>query len=259
MDYKNIILKKDGAIGILSINRQNALNALNTEVLSEISKAVDELIHDEEVNVFIVTGEGRAFVAGADILEMKDLNSAQARRFAQAGLDVFRKIELCEKPSIAAVNGYALGGGLELAMACDIRIASNYAKFGQPEVGLGITPGFGGTNRLQRLVGIAKAKELIFTTDVIGAEEALRIGLVNKVVEADKLMNEAMSMANKIAQKAQPAVRYSKVSINRSAEVDIETGMEIEKNLFGLCFATEDQKEGMRAFVEKRNPQFKGK
>lgn len=259
MDYKNIILKKDGAIGILSINRQNALNALNTEVLSEISKAVDELILDDEVNVFIVTGEGRAFVAGADILEMKDLNSEQARKFAQAGLDVFRKIELCEKPSIAAVNGYALGGGLELAMACDIRIASNYAKFGQPEVGLGITPGFGGTNRLQRLVGIAKAKELIFTADVIGAEEALSIGLVNKVVKAEDLMNEAMRMANKIVQNAQPAVRYSKVAINRSAEVDIETGMEIEKNLFGLCFATEDQKEGMRAFVEKRKPQFKGK
>lgn len=259
MDYKNIILKKDGAIGILSINRQNALNALNTEVLSEISKAVDELIRDEEVNVFIVTGEGRAFVAGADILEMKDLNSEQARKFAQAGLDVFRKIELCEKPSIAAVNGYALGGGLELAMSCDIRIASNYAKFGQPEVGLGITPGFGGTNRLQRLVGIAKAKELIFTADVIGAEEALSIGLVNKVVKAEDLMNEAMRMANKIVQNAQPAVRYSKVAINRSAEVDIETGMEIEKNLFGLCFATEDQKEGMRAFVEKRKPQFKGK
>jgi enoyl-CoA hydratase len=259
LDYKNIILKKDGAIGILSINRQNALNALNTEVLSEISKAVDELIRDEEVNVFIVTGEGRAFVAGADILEMKDLNSEQARKFAQAGLDVFRKIELCEKPSIAAVNGYALGGGLELAMSCDIRIASNYAKFGQPEVGLGITPGFGGTNRLQRLVGIAKAKELIFTADVIGAEEALSIGLVNKVVKAEDLMNEAMRMANKIVQNAQPAVRYSKVAINRSAEVDIETGMEIEKNLFGLCFATEDQKEGMRAFVEKRKPQFKGK
>jgi enoyl-CoA hydratase len=259
LNYENIILKKDGNIGILSINRQSALNALNLELLSEISKAVDELISDEEVYVIIVTGEGRAFVAGADITEMKDLDSASARKFAQAGLDVFRKIEICEKPSIAAINGYALGGGLELAMACDIRIASNKAKFGQPEVGLGITPGFGGTNRLQRLVGIAKAKELIFTTDIIEADEAFRIGLVNKIVNPDELLSEVINMAKKIALKSQPAVRYSKVAINRSAEVDIETGMEIEKNLFGLCFATEDQKEGMKAFVEKRAPQFKGK
>ena len=174
------------------------------------------------------------------------------------GASVFRKIELLEKPVIAAVNGFALGGGCELSMACDIRIASSKAKFGQPEVGLGITPGFSGTQRLPRLVGIGKAKELIYTAAVINAEEAYRIGLVNAVVAPDELLDKALEMANAIATKAQLAVRYSKEAINRGIETDIETGIDIETSLFGMCFATADQKEGMEAFLQKRNPEFKG-
>ena len=185
------------------------------------------------------------------------MNVLEAREFAKAGLDVFRKIESMEKPSIAAVNGFALGGGCELAMACDIRIASTKAKFGQPEVGLGITPGFGGTIRMPRIVGMAKAKELIFTGEIIKADEALKIGLANHLVEPEELMDKALEIANKISKNAQLAVRYSKTAINKNYEVDIDTAIEIEKDLFSLCFASEDQKEGMGAFIEKRKPEFK--
>ena len=257
MDFKNLLFKKEKNIGILSINRPDALNALSSEVLHELDQAIDIIDKDEEIHIVILTGEGRAFVAGADIKEMKDMDVFQAREFADCGLNVFRKIELMEKPIIAAVNGFALGGGCELSMCCDIRIASEKAKFGQPEVGLGIIPGFAGTQRLSRLVGMGRAKELIFTTDMINAEEAYRIGLVNKVVSADQLMEEALNMANKIVGKGQIAVRFAKTSINRGMETDIETGMVIERDLFGLCFSTEDQKEGMEAFLEKRNPNYK--
>jgi enoyl-CoA hydratase len=257
MDFKNLLFKKEKNIGILSINRPDALNALSSEVLHELDQAIDIIDKDEEIHIVILTGEGRAFVAGADIKEMKDMDVFQAREFADCGLNVFRKIELMEKPIIAAVNGFALGGGCELSMCCDIRIASEKAKFGQPEVGLGIIPGFAGTQRLSRLVGMGRAKELIFTTDMINAEEAYRIGLVNKVVSADQLMEEALNMANKIVGKGQIAVRFAKTSINRGMETDIETGMAIERDLFGLCFSTEDQKEGMEAFLEKRNPNYK--
>ncbi|SDY81448.1 enoyl-CoA hydratase [Proteiniborus ethanoligenes] len=257
MEYKNLILKKEGNVCFLSINRPNALNALNTQVLEELSIAIDEVEKDQDVYVLIITGEGKAFVAGADIVEMKEKNAAEARTFSQLGIEIFRKLELMEKPVIAAVNGFALGGGCELAMSADIRIAGEKAKFGQPEVGLGITPGFAGTQRLSRLVGTAKAKELIFTADIISAHEAERIGLVNKVVPQEELLSTALEMGNKIASKGQLAVRYSKAAINRGIETDIETGMTIERDLFGLCFATEDQKEGMSAFVEKRAPEFK--
>lgn len=209
--------------------------------------------------MLIITGEGKAFVAGADIREMQDKNLSESKKFAELGHEVFRKIELLEKPVIAAVNGYALGGGCELAMSCDIRIAGEKAKFGQPEVGLGITPGFGGTQRLARLVGTAKAKEIIFTTNMINSEEAEKIGLVNKVVPQDELMSETEEMAKKIAAQGQIAVRYSKNAINRGIETDIETGMDIERNLFSLCFTTEDQKEGMKAFTEKRKAEYKNK
>lgn len=255
--WENLLLKKEGNVGILSINRPDALNALNSKVLDELEDAILKVQRDEEIYVLILTGEGRAFVAGADIGEMKNMDSLEARNFAKKGMDVFREIELMEKPVIAAVNGFALGGGCELAMCCDIRIASEKAKFGQPEVGLGITPGFAGTQRLARLVGLGRAKELIFTTDIINAEEAYRIGLVNKIVAEDKLINAAMEMANTIASKGQIAIRYSKTAINRGIETDIETGMSIEKELFGLCFATEDQKEGMEAFLEKRGANYK--
>ncbi|MCF6462247.1 short-chain-enoyl-CoA hydratase [Clostridium sp. Cult1] len=257
MDFKGILFEKDKNIGVLSINRPDALNALNSDVLDEINNVIDMIIEDDQVHILIVTGEGRAFVAGADISEMKDMDMFKARKFAEKGLKLFRKVELMEKPVIAAVNGFALGGGCELAMCCDIRIASPKAKFGQPEVGLGIIPGFAGTQRLSRIVGLAKAKELIFTADMIDAEEAYRIGLVNKVVPEEDLMDEAMAMANKILSKGQIAVRFAKVAINRGIETDIETGMDIERDLFGLCFATEDQKEGMDAFLMKRKPNYK--
>jgi enoyl-CoA hydratase len=252
-----LLFKKEGNIGILSINRPDALNALNSIVLDELNEAMDVINNDEDVHVIILTGEGRAFVAGADIGEMKNMNPIEARAFAEKGLSLFRKIELLEKPVIAAVNGFALGGGCELSMSCDIRIASEKAKFGQPEVGLGITPGFAGTQRLSRLVGIGRAKELIFTCDIISAEEAYRIGLVNKVVSGQELMTSAIEMANKILSKSQLAIRYANTAINRGIETDLDTGMAIEKDLFGLCFATEDQKEGMGAFLEKRTPNYK--
>ncbi len=257
MTYENLLLKREGNIGILSINRPDELNALNEKLLEELDRAIDNISMDEEIYVLIITGEGRAFVAGADISEMKDKNSMEARDFAEKGLSVFRKIELMEKPVIAAINGFALGGGCELAMCCDVRIASDKAKFGQPEVGLGITPGFGGTQRLSRLVGIGIAKELIFTAKIIRSDEAMRIGLVNEVAPASELMDVALKLANDIASKGQLALRYAKSAINRGIETDIETGMEIEKDLFALCFATEDQKEAMTAFLEKRNAEYK--
>ncbi|MBE6065208.1 short-chain-enoyl-CoA hydratase [Clostridium cochlearium] len=252
MDFKNLILEKDGKIAVLTINRPNALNALNSELLKELDSAIDCLSEDDEVLAVVLTGAGKAFVAGADIGEMKDLTVSEGRKFGTLGNKVFRKLETLEKPVIAAVNGFALGGGCEISMACDIRIASEKAKFGQPEVGLGITPGFGGTQRLARLVGPALAKELIYTADIIDAEEALRIGLVNKVVEKDELLDTAKKMANKIASNAPIAVKLCKSAINRGLQCDIDTGIAFEAEVFGECFSTEDQKEGMTAFLEKR-------
>lgn len=255
--FKKLLFEKRGNIGIIYINRPEAMNSLNSSLLDELNLLFDEIQKDEDIYVIILTGKGKAFVAGADIEEMKDKNPIDAKVFANKGLSLFRKIELMDKPVIAAVNGFALGGGCELAMCSDIRIASEKAKFGQPEVGLGITPGFGGTQRLPRLVGEAKAKELIFTCDIIKADEAYRIGLVNKVVTEDKLMESAIEMAEKISSKGQIAVRYSKAAINRGIQADIDTGMIIEEDLFSLCFLTEDQKEGMQAFLEKRKPEYK--
>lgn len=257
MNWVNVLRRKEDHVAIISINVPDTLNALSSGVLDELDQAIEIVKEDREIYVIILTGEGKAFVAGANISEMKDFNAMEARAFADKGMKLFRKIELMEKPIIAAVNGYALGGGCELAMCCDIRIASEKAKFGQPEVGLGICPGFAGTQRLTRLVGIAKAKELIFTCDIIDGIEAERIGLVNKVVPSEELMDVAIDMAKKIASKGQIAVRLAKASINKGIDTDIETGMEIEKDLFGLCFATEDQKEAMAAFLERRKPNFK--
>ncbi|MBU5485321.1 short-chain-enoyl-CoA hydratase [Clostridium sp. MSJ-11] len=259
MEFNNVLLEKDGNIAVVTINRPNALNALNSETLKELDIIIDNLADDEEVLAVILTGAGKAFVAGADITEMKDLNTVQGRRFGLLGNKVFRKLETLEKPVIAAVNGFALGGGCEISMACDIRIASQKAKFGQPEVGLGITPGFGGTQRLPRLVGASMAKQLIFTGEIIGAEEALRVGLVNKIVEPEKLMDEAKEMAKKIAGNAPIAVRLCKAAINRGIQCDIDTGIAYEAEVFGECFSTEDQKEGMTAFVEKRDKCFKNR
>lgn len=259
MDYKYLKVEKEGYIGIITVNRPEALNSLNSGVLEEIKLAADYMEKDDEVRVAIITGAGeKAFVAGADIKEMQPLNAVEGRNFGKLGQEVFRYLETMEKPVIAAVNGFALGGGCELAMAADIRIASEKAKFGQPEVTLGITPGFGGTQRLPRLVGEGRAMEIILTGRMINAEEALRIGLVNAVYPADKLMEEAKKMAEMIARNAPLAVRLAKAAINKGLQADMDTAMSIEADLFGLCFATDDQKEGMKAFINKEKVEFKG-
>ncbi|NLN48343.1 MAG: crotonase [Clostridiales bacterium] len=259
MAFKNLLLTKDGNVAILTINRPRALNALNMETLKELDSAIKDLEKDEDIFVIIITGEGKAFVAGADIGEMKVMSVEEAREFAIFGSNIFRRIELMDKAVIAAVNGFALGGGCELAMCCDIILASEKAKFGQPETGLGITPGFAGTQRLSKIVGIKKAKELIFTAGIIGADVADKIGLVNHVVQQDELMPKALEMAKTIASKGQIAVKYAKVAINRGIEINMDSGDAMESELFALCFANEDQKEGMSAFLEKRKADFKNK
>ena len=250
--YQTIRYEKNGNIGIATINRPEALNALNSTVISELEQLISEVEKDAELGAFIITGEGRSFVAGADIGEQSTMDVAAGRKWGQRGSALFRRIEKLEIPTIAAVNGFALGGGCELAMSCDIRVASENAKFGQPEVGLGITPGFSGTQRLPRRVGVAKAKELIFSGKQIGAEEAKRIGLVNEVYAAEELLNKAVEMAKSFTANAPIAVKYSKACIDRGMQMDIDNGIALENELFAMCFATEDQKEGMGAFLEKR-------
>ena len=233
---------------------------MNKDTLLEMKDAITSIKDDPEVDVLIVTGAGdKSFVAGADIAFMQSLTAVEAREFGALGQEVFRMIEAMEKPSIAAVNGFALGGGCELAMCCDFRIASSKARFGQPEVGLGITPGFGGTQRLPRLVGSGMARQMLYTADVINASEALRIGLVNNVVAPEELMDVVKGIAGRIISKGKLAVRFSKVAANEGLQTDIDRAMTIEADLFGLCFSTEDQKEGMGAFIEKRSPNFTGK
>lgn len=260
MEYKFIILEKTEHIAKLTINRPQQLNTLNVNVLKELECAIYEIKEAPQIYVLIITGAGeKSFVAGADITQMKDMSVSQAIEFASLGQRVFNSIENLPIPVIAAVNGYALGGGCELALACDIVFASKNTKFGQPEVNLGVIPGFGGTQRLPRIVGKNKAKELIFTGDMITADEAKEIGLVNKTVEPEKLMEEAENIAKKIISKGQVAVRHSKRAINYGIEAGLYPGLELEKTLFTNLFVTEDQKEGMSAFVEKRKPQFKGR
>jgi enoyl-CoA hydratase len=260
MEFQNLILEKEDYLAILTINRPKALNALNGETLFEIEAAIKDIKADSNINVVIITGSGdKAFVAGADITFMLPLTPAEGRYFSDVGEKVFRQIELLEKPVIAAINGFALGGGCELAMSCDIRLASENSVFGQPEVGLGVIPGFGGTQRLPRLIGEGRAKELTYTADIINVQEAYRLGLVNHVYPQDQLMAEAKKMAKKIAAKAPLAVGYSKFAIGKGLQVDIDTAMSIESDMFGMCCSTQDKFEGMTAFVEKRKPDFKGK
>lgn len=235
------------------------MNALNGQVLEELDKALDEVAEDKDLKALVITGAGRSFVAGADIAVQSVFDAEAAREWGRKGSAVFRKLELMEIPSIAAVNGFALGGGCELALACDLIVASTRAKFGQPEVSLGITPGFSGTQRLPRRIGAAKAKELIFTGEMIGGEEAVKIGLANKAVEPEALMDSAMELAAKIAGNAPVAVKYAKACINRGMDVGLENGISIENELFALCYTTEDQKEGMNAFLDKRKAEFKGR
>ena len=241
-------------IGIITIDREKALNALNSEVLSELEAIVDG-VSIETTRCLIITGAGqKAFVAGADIGEMSKLTKAEGKAFGEKGNAVFRKIEKLPIPVIAAVNGFALGGGCELSLSCDIRIASENALFGQPETGLGITPGFGGTQRLARTIGIGKAKELLYTCGKVKADEAFNLGLVNAVYPADQLMEESIKLAGKIARNAPIAVRAAKKAVNDGMQVDIDSAIAIEAEQFGGCFESEDQKNAMTAFLEKRRP-----
>lgn len=256
-EFETILFRREGEIAYITINRPKAMNALNTQVIAELGEAVSILEEDKSIRVAIITGEGRAFVAGADIAQMANFTVADGKSLAKAGSEVFRRIEFLDTVTIAAINGFALGGGCELALSCDMRIAAEKALFGQPEVGIGITPGFSGTQRLPRVVGQAKAKEMILTGDPISAAEAERIGLVNKVVPGEELMAEAEKLAARVLKNAPIAVRASNEAIQRGCEKDIETGIIIESNLFGICFGTEDQKEGMGAFLEKRKAEFK--
>lgn len=257
--YETIKYEKQGNIALITINRPEALNALNSKVISELEQAVAAVEADTSLGAMILTGEGRSFVAGADIAEQCPMDPAAGRKWGQRGSALMRRIELLPIPTIAAVNGFALGGGCELAMSCDIILASEKAKFGQPEVGLGITPGFSGTQRLPRRVGMAKAKELIFSGKMIKADEAEKIGLVNAVYAPEELMNGAMEMAKSFAANAPVAVRYAKSCIDRGMQMDMDSAIAYENELFALCFATDDQKEGMTAFLEKREKHFSGK
>lgn len=244
--------EEKGMIGIITISREKALNALNSQVLDEIEKTFDA-VNLDAIRCLILTGAGdKSFVAGADIAEMSTINKSHGEAFGKKGNDVFRKIETFPIPVIAAINGFALGGGCEIAMSCDIRICSDNAMFGQPEVGLGITPGFGGTQRLPRIVGVGMAKQMIYSAKNIKADEALRIGLVNAVYTQSELMAQAEKLANSIASAAPIAVRNSKKAINDGLQTDMDKAIVIEEKLFGNCFETEDQKEGMKAFLEKR-------
>lgn len=260
MAYKNIKIEKKDGIATLKINRPQVLNALNKETISEITSAVEELDADKNVMVVILTGEGdKAFIAGADIKQMSGMNPLEAKKFSEHGHNMLMKIENSRLPFIAAINGYALGGGCEVLMACDICIAAKSAKIGQPEINLGVHPGFGGTQRLPRLVGRMKAKELILTGKNIDAAEANRIGLVNMVVDDDKLMETAQKIAGQIAGKSTVQTAFIKSLVNKGTDIDINTACALEISYFSSSFSTNDQKEGMKAFLEKRKPEFKGK
>ncbi|MCI8851866.1 MAG: enoyl-CoA hydratase [Erysipelotrichaceae bacterium] len=249
---ETILLNTEGHVATITINRPKALNALSTQVLTELNEALDQVNENKDVYCVIITGAGdKSFVAGADIAEMKDKSVEEAAAYGKFGNEVFRKIETFRCPVIAAINGFALGGGCELAMSCDIRLAADTAVFGQPEVGLGITPGFGGTQRLARLVGAGIAKEMIFGARNIKADRAYAINLVNAVYPLEELMGAAMKMANGIAKNAPIAVAYSKQAINKGLQTDIDGGIEIEVEEFSNCFATEDQTYGMTCFLEK--------
>lgn len=260
MELKNIRLEKEGAVAVVTIDRPKALNALNYDTLKELQCCFYELRLDKEIGVVILTGGGeKAFVAGADISYMQNLNSLEGAEFGRLGHEVAAAIENAPQPVICAVNGFALGGGCELAISCDIRVASENAKFGQPEVNLGVIPGFGGTQRLPRLVGKGMACELLYTGDMIDATEALRIGLVNRVVGQDVLMDTCREMAEKITAKGPVAIRLCKETINNGMQMDLARANQYEAVQFGQCFTSEDQKEGMGAFLEKRPAKFTGK
>jgi enoyl-CoA hydratase/carnithine racemase len=258
--FETLLFESKNRIGYVTINRPDKLNALNAKAKAELRQLFESLKTDDTVDVVILTGVGeKAFIAGTDIKELTELNTESGKAFSSGGQAVFDSIENLGKPVIAAVNGYALGGGCELAMACTIRIAAENAKFGQPEVSLGVIPGYGGTQRLARLVGKGRAMELILTGDQIDAHEAFRIGLVNKVVPAAELQSAAETVAQKILAKGQVAVRLSLKAINMSQETNLTDGQALEASLFGVCCGSEDFREGTKAFLEKRKPEFKNR
>lgn len=258
MEFKNLLLDIKEKIAVVTINRPDKLNALNNETLSELQSLFNIIKYDENVYVIILTGSGeKAFVAGADISELNKLNMLEAKKFAEFGQGIFTCIEEFEKPVIAAVNGFALGGGCELALACHIRLASDNAKFGQPEVNLGIIPGYGGTQRLARIVNPGRAMEMILTGDLVDANTAYEIGLVNKVYQQSDLLSKAWEMAAKIASKGQIAIKFAIKAVNSSKQLSLREGQNIEASLFALCCGTDDFKEGTSAFLEKRKPVFK--
>ncbi len=259
MSYESLMIQIQDGIAVLTINRPKSLNALNASLLQELYRAAGEIKQNEDIRVLILTGAGeKAFVAGADITELAQLNALQAKYFAAAGhrtMTAFQKLPI---PVIAAVNGFALGGGLELALACDFIYASETAKFGLPEITLGLIPGFGGTQRLARIIGKNQARELIFTGRMLSAQDALQMGIVNRVLSPDQLMEETMKTAGGIASKGRVSLNAAKHAVNSGTEVDLASGCEIEIDAFALCFASGDATEGTRAFLEKRKPAFTG-
>ena len=260
MAYENIVFEREGAVGILKVNRPKSLNALNPATVREIAACLEEVRQDHSIRCLIITGEGdRAFVAGADISAMVSMSVIEGKAFSALGLATMRKLEELPIPVIAAVNGFALGGGTELALACDLIIAADKVRFGQPEINLGVIPGFGGTQRLARRIGLPRARELIYSGDLIDAEAALRYGLANKVVPLADLMTEAKTLAHKLAAKPPIAIQQAKAAINAGIDMDLDNGCRYENEAFALTFATEDKKEGMTAFLEKREAQFTGK
>lgn len=253
----SVITEKKDRAAIVTINRPKALNALNRDTLEELLACFTALEEDREIAAVIITGAGdKAFVAGADISAMQDMDTLAGREFGQLGQRVMNSVETFSRPVIGAINGFALGGGCELALACDFRIASDSARFGQPEVNLGVIPGFGGSQRLPRLVGTGHAMELLVTGEIIDAEQACRIGLVNRVVSAAQLMDECLQVVEKISRKGPLAVRLCKEAVRGGMQMDIDRACRYESELFGICFASADQKEGMRAFLEKRPANF---
>jgi enoyl-CoA hydratase len=255
MAYENIIFEKEENIAIITFNRPEAMNALNNKTRAEFAQAIAEVEGDDEIKVLILTGSGKAFVAGSDIKEFNKTTPYMAHNIRRLG----EMVEKLEKPVIAAVNGFCLGGGCEIAMGCDIIIASDKAKFGQTEINIGIIPGGGGTQRLQRLIGVCRAKELIYTGDIISAAEADRIGLVNRVVPVEELMPKAKGLAKKIAAKSAAALKLAKTAINRGMQTHLESGLKYEYELYSLSLSLEDKAEGVNAFLEKRTPKFVGR
>ncbi|MGA7875662.1 MAG: enoyl-CoA hydratase-related protein [Desulfoferrobacter sp.] len=259
MSYENILFEVQDGVGVLTFNRPKSLNALNPKTLEEVADVIENAKKDRNVRVLLLTGAGeKAFVAGADITEFQKMNPLEALLFAERGQEIFFQLEQLAIPVIAVVNGFALGGGCEMAMSCDFIYASENAKFGQPEINLGIIPGFGGTQRLSRLVGRAKAKELCMTGEMIDAKQAQELGLVAKVFPADQLLAESMKVAKALAVRGQVALRAIKQVVDRGYDVDLKSGCALEAQAFSVCFTSQDAREGVAAFLEKRKPNFQG-